>query len=194
MAPHDSELFMSDSSNDWLQPNEAWFERLSDFTVFSLPEQVHLARLALQRQWICDVKDEPGAREALDALGLFVATHQEGYLIVSGSGTFAEYLSFRSGSLSLIETGIFYGYSPSAVLAHARVISPEHNRKWPNTVAEYFLGGVYSEHFTLEERSELNAQWLEIRAVAPRIADAAEIVFFTWTYSNPSIINSLLLP
>jgi hypothetical protein len=177
MAPHDSELFEPSSIADWLQPDDAWFERLTSLDVFTMSEKVHLVRLALQRQWICDIRDEPGAREALDALGFFVATEQEGYLIVSGSGTFAEYLSFRSGSLSLIETGIFYGYPPSAVLAHARIVEPEREQKWPRTVAEYFLGGVYSACFPDEERSALDAQWLEIKSVAPKIAAAAELAF-----------------
>lgn len=177
MAPHDTALFDPAASADWLSPDDAWFKRLSELELFPLGEKVHLVRLALQRQWICDIKDEPGAREALDQLGLFVAAEQDGYLIVSGSGTFADYLAFRSGSLSLLETGILYGYSPSAVLAHTRVVSPERDQKWPQTVGQYFLGGVYSDHFCHEERTALDEQWSEIKAVAPKIAAAAERVF-----------------
>lgn len=48
-------------------------------------------------------------------MGIHVATINLGYLIAAGSGSMAEYFAFRRDQISMVETGAFQGFSPSAV-------------------------------------------------------------------------------
>ena len=146
MAPHDDTYFEPAVTVDWIAVDSGWFERLARLETLSVADRIHLARVALQQQWICDVEDTEAKRAVIDSLGLPVATTNLGYLIVSGSPTMAEYFAFRGDGLSLVETGILYGYPPSAVIAYAGITAsrPPHY-SWM-TPATYFLGGTTPPH------------------------------------------------
>lgn len=177
VVPQDPHFFTPNASTDWCQVDASWFTRLASMNVFSTTEKVHLVRLVLQQQWICDVKDNHTKRAALRELHLQIATTEHGFLIVTGSGTLAEYLEFRSGQLSTLEAGILYGYPPSAVLAFTGIIATASNQRWPTTTAQYFSGGAYSGVFDENERRAIDTQWAEIKRRAPAIAEDAEAAF-----------------
>lgn len=147
MMPHDIRQFKPAIQADWLVADEQWFKLLSSARVFTLAEKIHLARLAIQQQWVCDIQDTTKSREWIVRLGLHVATTTNGYLIVSGSPAAGEFLKFRGTHLGLMETGILYGYPTTAVLGHARILPAASPNPWPETCAEYFIGGAYSTSF-----------------------------------------------
>ncbi len=175
--PQYPNFFEPSASTDWIAVDRQWFQRLAAVDVFSLAERVHLARVALQQQWICDVWDTKANRDELAAFGLHIATTNLGYLIVSGSPTLAEYVNFRNRELSTIEAGILYGYPPSAVVAFAGVVPhvpPESS--WMAT-ATYFLGGAYSRDNSDRERQFFAQQWEELSLHAPDVCRLAEVEF-----------------
>jgi hypothetical protein len=177
MMPQDPHLFKTTQAKEWLQTDDSWFQRLAEVEAFSVAEKVHIARVALQQQWICDVKDTRLARDALRALHLHIATAVDGFLVVSGGRAVAEYAAFRSHQLSVLEVGILYGYSPSAVVAFAGILNIEPNQPWPVTAGQYFLGGRFSQDFSDRERADIAHQWSELELRAPAITSLAEITF-----------------
>jgi hypothetical protein len=177
MMPQDHKFFKTGKSKDWFQPPLGWFEQLAGAGAFSVAEKVHLARIALQGQWICDVKDTQAARNTIQALGLHVADEADGFLIVAGSEALGQYAAFRSHQLSLLEVGILYGYSPTAVIALSDILHTEPNQPWPTTAGEYFLGGTYSKDFAERERAAIAFQWSELEHLAPAITSMAEDAF-----------------
>lgn len=174
--PHDL-TFTASRSKTWIEADELWVRRLADNRTFSVAEKVHLVRMALQQQWICDVVDTAETRTALEALGFTIAGTAEGFLIASGNEAIAEYVMARSNSLGVIEVGILYGYAPAAVVAFADGTTTEANQPWPTTTGQYFLGGRTSEAFGLRERALMDEQWGEIAQRAPAIAALAELAF-----------------
>lgn len=178
MIPQDPTPFAPTMSQDWLVPDDVWFQRLARSDAFRVAEKVHIARLALQHQWICDVLDATGMRATLRELGLHIAaTSDEGYLIVSGNEAMAEYVEFRAEHLSDVEAGILYGYPPSAVVAFTSITKPEVSPRLPRTAAEYYLGGAYSSDLYEQERAAFVRQWEELRRFAPAVVDMAEREF-----------------
>lgn len=177
MAPQDLNRFTPESSTDWIDADSAWFEKLAGLGALSLPERVHLARVALQQQWICDVRDTPRKRAALEKLGVHIATKNLGYLIASGNAAMAEYFAFRSGEISLIEAGVFYGYPASAVVAFAGIVPHVPPESSWMTPATYFLGGAYSRDHSDRELDMFARQWEELQRHAPALCRLAEAEF-----------------
>lgn len=184
MLPRSTPHFTATTSLKWLDADAEWFSELETTQAFTIAEKVHLVRVALQQQWICDVEDTPRNREALDALGLHVIASSEGFLIVSGNAAFAEYVTFREDSIQTAEVGILYGFPPSAALAHTGVIEAEQTHPWPKTVARYFLGGVYSADSKEYEYSIFEQQWKQIERVAPAITKQADEEYERSSQSN----------
>lgn len=177
MAPQDPRHFEPSASIDWIDVDSKWFEQLAGLESLSLSERVHLARTALQQQWICDIEDTPEKCAALEVLGIHVATTNLGYVIASGNAAMAEYFAFRSGEISTVEAGIFYGYAPSAVVAFTGIVqhvAPE--ASWM-TPATYFLGGAYSRDQSGRELELFATQWDELRQHAPMLCSLAEMEF-----------------
>jgi hypothetical protein len=177
MAPQNPIFFTPSASTDWIDADSAWFEKLSGLEALSLAERVHLARIALQQQWICDIEDTPAKRAALKELGIHTATTNLGYIIASGNAAMAEYFAFRSGEISTVEAGIFYGYAPSAVVAFTGIVqhvAPE--ASWM-TSATYFLGGAYSRDHSDRELELFTAQWDVLKNHAPTLCSLAEMEF-----------------
>lgn len=173
MLPRTYTPFTATASLKWLNADAEWFSQLETTQAFTIAEKVHLVRVALQQQWICDIDDTPINREALNTLGLHVIATSEGFLIVSGNAALGEYVTLREGSIHTPEVGILYGFPPSAALAHTGVIEAEQTHPWPKTVARYFLGGVYSADLKENEYTTFEDQWKEIERVAPFIASDA---------------------
>lgn len=177
MLPRTYIPFTATASLKWLNADAEWFSELETTQAFTTAEKVHLVRVALQQQWICDVDDTSMNREALNTLGLHIIASSEGFLIVSGNAAFGEYVAFREGNIQTFEVGILYGFPPSAALAHTGVIEAEQTHPWPKTVAAYFLGGVYSANLMEQEYEVFDSQWLEIEKYTPKIAAVAERAF-----------------
>lgn len=177
MAPKNPNYFTPSMNTDWVGTDPIWFEKLTSLKELSLSERVHLARIALQQQWICDVEDTPEKQAALKGIGAHVATTNLGYLIATGSPAMAEYFAFRNNEISMVETGIFYGYSPSAVVAYTGIVPhvpPE--TSWM-TPATYFLGGAYSRDHNDRELEVFAKQWEELQHYAPELCKLAETEF-----------------
>lgn len=175
--PQDLHFFKPTTNPQWVALSRGWFKSLAGIESLTISEKVHLARLAIQLQWACDVLDTPDNRVALEALGLSIVAIERGYLIVSGSSVLTEYFTFREGKLSTIETGVLYGYPSSAVLALTGIVVASSPQPLPATAAEYFLGGAYSQDSLAEERGYFARHWDELRRYAPEVCDAAESAF-----------------
>lgn len=174
MLPRTYTPFTATTSLKWLNADAEWLSELETTQAFTIAEKVHLVRVALQQQWICDIEDTPINREALNTLGLHIIASSEGFLIVSGNAALGEYVAFRKDSIHTPEVGVLYGFPPSAALAHTGVIEAEQTHPWPKTVARYFLGGVYSADLKEYEYSVFEQQWKHIEQVAPAITKQAE--------------------
>lgn len=99
---------------------------------------MHIARLALQQQWACDVEAGAGKRRLLERMGLYTSdAGVDGYFLVSGSPVLAEYVRFRSGRISDIEAGVLYGYPPSAAVAFAGIVATEPTPRRARSAAEF---------------------------------------------------------
>ena len=177
MVPQDPNMYASVISTEWIAADERWFELLTAATEFTIAEKIHLAQLALQQQWACDVAGSARNRAALRELGLHVAATESGFLVVSGSPVLADYIRFRSNALTTVEAGVFYGYPSSAVLAFTGVLSPNSPQGWPASPAEYYLGGVYSRDSRKQELDLFARQWSDLETYIPEICRLADIEF-----------------
>jgi len=177
MAPQDPSHFEPAASTDWISADSHWFRRLADAREFSLAERVHLARVALQQQWICDVEDTSEKRVALKEFGVHIATENLGYLIASGSAAMAEYFAFRRNEISTVEAGALYGYPASAVASFAGIVPHVPPKDAWMSTATYFLGGAYSRDHSDRELAIFAGQWAELERYAPTLCALAEAEF-----------------
>jgi hypothetical protein len=67
-------------------------EAIVSESLFSVAEKVHVVRIALQQQWICDIEATPEKRWSLRDLGFRVATANPGYVVATGSEAIAEFV------------------------------------------------------------------------------------------------------
>jgi len=177
MTPQDLQHFKPSANTEWIRTDARWFQQLAEAGDLSPAERVHLARVAIQQQWVCDVEDTAAKRSALEALGLRVVAVNLGHLIVSGSEVIGEYLPFRNDRLSTIEAGVFYGYPPSAVVAFTGITaSVPPQRSWLSAPT-YFLGGAYSRDHSDREWRFFANEWAELSRHAPAVCDLAEAEF-----------------
>lgn len=191
--PQDLHFFEPVANPQWITADRGWFRSLASLESLATSEKVHLARLALQLQWVCDVLDTLDSRAAIEALGLHVAAIERGYLIVSGNAVLAEYFRFRRGRLSTIETGVLYGYPSSAVLAFTGITGVSSPQPLPKTAAEYYLAGAYSLDICEAESELFRSQWNMLRQYAPEVCIIAEGEFASSHYAKKPSPSSLRL-
>lgn len=176
MAPSDSEQFTPEPS-EWVAVDRQWFKTLASTTEFTVGEKVHLARLAIQQQLVCDVTNTSTKRQLLKRLGLHCTAAPSGFMLVSGNSLLAQYIDFRTRQLTAMEKGVLYGYPQTAILAFSRLIPLSSPQPWPETCAGYFLGGAYSRDHTKQECEFFANQWIELRRQAPDVCTQAEREF-----------------
>lgn len=91
-----------------------------------------------------------------------------------------EYFAFRGDVLSLVETGVLYGYPPSAVIAYTGITPSRPPHESWMTPATYFLGGAYSTVQSDRERAAFESQWGQLAKCAPELSRKAEQAFQRW--------------
>lgn len=80
-----------------------------------------------------------------------------------------------SEDFSAIDQGILYGYPPTAVLAFTGVLERFNPKVAP--IHEYFLAGVLSRKFYMQESAYFRKWWKDLKKLSPKTISECEEVY-----------------
>lgn len=160
----------------------------------SCGEKIHLLLILTRKKWVTElkVKDKRCYKDKifcvnklLEQLGLVYAKNWRvksngeriEWVQVAANKRILHYVLRRRCGPTSFEAGILYGFPVTAVLGFMELIPKKMTKSSKKHPAFYYLSGVYSKEYFIEEEWYFLQLWDDLKEVSPKIVDEAEEEF-----------------